>query len=100
MIGINLGSLENDTLLKLYGLYKQSNEGPCNVPKPSWYDMKGKAKWEAWKSLGSLDRNEAKKNYIDSVLTLSPQFSFDDAKSKKDCWVFIVCPFFFCKGIK
>lgn len=81
------GSLDNDTLLKLYGLYKQSNEGPCNVPKPSWYDMKGKAKWEAWKSLGSLDRNEAKKSYIDLVLTLSPQFSFDDAKSKRDCWV-------------
>lgn len=49
--------------------------------------MKGKAKWEAWKSLGSIDRNEAKKSYIESVLTLSPQFSFDDARSKKDCWI-------------
>jgi len=81
------GTIENDTLLKLYGFYKQSLEGPCNIPKPNWYDLKGKAKWEAWKALGNLDPSEAKNNYIELVLTVSPEFSFDEAGNKAESWV-------------
>jgi len=81
------GTLDNDTLLNFYSLYKQSLEGACNTPKPSWYDMRGKAKWEAWKSLGNMDKNEAKNKYIQLVLETSPEFSFDEAGNKGDSWV-------------
>lgn len=81
------GTLDNETLLKCYSLYKQSLEGPCNTPKPSWYDMRGKAKWEAWNSLGNMDKNDAKNKYIELVLEISPDFTFDEAGSKSDSWV-------------
>ncbi|XP_066250203.1 acyl-CoA-binding domain-containing protein 6-like [Euwallacea similis] len=80
------GSLSEHTLLQLYGFYKQALEGPCNAPKPSWYDLKGKAKWEAWKSLGELERNEAKNRYIEQVFNADPEFSFDLKRDKGESW--------------
>ncbi|XP_035019502.1 peroxisomal carnitine O-octanoyltransferase isoform X3 [Hippoglossus stenolepis] len=37
-------------LLDLYGLYKQSMVGDVNIGQPGMFDMKGKAKWNAWDS--------------------------------------------------
>lgn len=34
--------------------YLQATVGPCNTPKPSMLDFVNKAKWDAWKSLGSI----------------------------------------------
>ncbi|XP_066138875.1 acyl-CoA-binding domain-containing protein 6-like [Euwallacea fornicatus] len=80
------GSLSEQNLLQLYGFYKQALEGPCNTSKPSWYDLKGKAKWEAWKSLGELEKNEAKNKYIEQVFTADPEFSLDLKKDKSEGW--------------
>ncbi|XP_030751055.1 acyl-CoA-binding domain-containing protein 6-like isoform X1 [Sitophilus oryzae] len=81
------GSLANETLLKLYAFYKQSNDGQCNIPKPSWYDMKGKAKWEAWISLGNMSKNEAKIKYINSVVEICPDLSLEETQSKPETWI-------------
>ncbi|XP_076272555.1 acyl-CoA-binding domain-containing protein 6-like [Rhynchophorus ferrugineus] len=81
------GTLNNEVLLKLYGFYKQSIEGPCNIPKPSWYDMKGKSKWEAWNNLGDMSSDDAKNKYIQTVLDVSPSFNFEDTQMKTDSWV-------------
>jgi len=32
-------------MLTFYGLYKQATEGPCQSPKPSFWDLIKKAKW-------------------------------------------------------
>lgn len=32
-------------MLKFYGLYKQATNGQCNISKPAFYDVVGKAKW-------------------------------------------------------
>ncbi|XP_077431413.1 peroxisomal carnitine O-octanoyltransferase-like isoform X4 [Vanacampus margaritifer] len=37
-------------LLDLYGLYKQANVGDIDTDRPGLFDMKGKAKWDAWNS--------------------------------------------------
>ncbi|XP_077455304.1 peroxisomal carnitine O-octanoyltransferase-like isoform X3 [Stigmatopora argus] len=37
-------------LLDLYGLYKQATVGEINTERPGLFDMKGKAKWDAWNS--------------------------------------------------
>ena len=34
--------------LQLYALYKQASVGPCNVPRPGFFDFVGKAKWFAY----------------------------------------------------
>ncbi|GAB6021057.1 Enoyl-CoA delta isomerase 2, mitochondrial [Chamberlinius hualienensis] len=61
---------DNDTKLKLYGLFKQTSVGECNTKKPGALDFVGKAKWSAWSSLGSMAKEEAGKNYIELVNSL------------------------------
>lgn len=56
---------DNDTLLKIYSLYKQATAG--DAPEKgaySMFDFVGKAKHEAWKNLQSLSADEAKTQYI------------------------------------
>jgi diazepam-binding inhibitor (GABA receptor modulating acyl-CoA-binding protein) len=69
-------NLSNDQLLKLYGLYKQATVGDCNTDKPGMLDLKGKSKLEAWNALKGKSQNDAKKEYVEYVLTLLP----DDVK--------------------
>ena len=38
---------DNDTLLRLYGLYKQGSEGDVKGDKPGFFDFVGTAKYEA-----------------------------------------------------
>jgi len=35
----------NDMMLKFYSYYKQATQGPCNIPRPGFWDPVGKAKW-------------------------------------------------------
>ncbi len=44
----------NEAKLKLYGLFKQSTVGTVNTKRPGMTDFVGKAKWDAWKALGSM----------------------------------------------
>ena len=61
---------DNDTLLKLYALYKQGSEGDVNGPKPGFFDFVGTAKYEAWTKLAGTDQDDAKKTYITLVKKL------------------------------
>lgn len=60
-------SLDNDTLLKLYGYFKQSNMGDCNIECPSFFKLTEKAKWEAWNSHKGMKNSHAMKKYIKLV---------------------------------
>jgi len=80
-----LPNVDNQTLLTLYGYYKQGTEGACTTPKPSWYDLRAKSKWESWHKLGNLSQEEAKKQYIETLKTLDP--SFDDTSDDKSAAV-------------
>lgn len=59
--------VDNETKLKLYGLYKQSTSGVCSNPKPGLTDFVGRAKWTAWSSLGKMNQQDAQKQYIQTV---------------------------------
>lgn len=61
---------DNDTLLKLYALYKQGSEGDVAGEKPGFFDFVGVAKYEAWEKLQGTDSDEAKQKYIDLVESL------------------------------
>ncbi len=65
--------LADEGKLKLYGLYKQATIGDCNTDKPGMLDFKGKAKWEAWNKVKGKDREVAKAEYVEYVLTLLPE---------------------------
>lgn len=50
---------------QFYALYKQSTVGQNTTPKPSFWDVVGKAKWDQWAQLGALSQEEAMAQYID-----------------------------------
>jgi acyl-CoA-binding protein len=62
---------ENDTLLRLYALYKQGAEGDVSGPKPGFFDFVGTAKYEAWAKLKGTDQDEAMQKYVDLVKKLT-----------------------------
>ncbi|MCR6496069.1 acyl-CoA-binding protein [Thermomonas sp. S9] len=62
---------DNDTLLRLYALYKQGSEGDVSGPKPGFFDFVGTAKYEAWAKLKGTSQDEAMQKYVDLVKKLT-----------------------------
>ena len=62
---------DNDTLLKLYALYKQGSEGDVSGERPGFFDFVGVAKYEAWEKLQGMPSEEAMKRYIELVDSLT-----------------------------
>lgn len=62
---------DNDTLLKLYALYKQGSAGDVSGDKPGFFDFVGVAKYEAWEALSGTAQETAQQAYIDLVNALS-----------------------------
>ena len=61
---------DNDTLLRLYALYKQGAEGDVSGEKPGFFDFVGTAKYEAWAKLKGTAKDDAMKKYVDLVKKL------------------------------
>lgn len=62
---------DNDTLLKLYALYKQATEGDNKEEGPSnMFDFVAKFKHEAWAKLQGVTKDDAMQQYIDLVKQL------------------------------
>lgn len=62
---------DNDTLLRLYALYKQGSEGDVTGPKPGFFDFVGTAKYEAWAKLAGTSQDEAMTKYVALVKKLT-----------------------------
>ena len=58
---------DNDTMLKLYSLYKQGSSGDVSGDKPGFFDFVGVAKYEAWEGLQGLSQDDAMGQYVDLV---------------------------------
>lgn len=63
---------DNDTLLRLYALYKQGLDGDVHGAQPGFFDFIGTAKQEAWALLRGMPQDEAMKQYISLVRQLLP----------------------------
>jgi acyl-CoA-binding protein len=61
---------DNDTLLRIYALYKQGAEGDVRGPKPGFFDFVGTAKFEAWSKLAGMQREQAMREYVALVRSL------------------------------
>lgn len=62
---------DNETLLKLYSLYKQATEGDNNESGPANpFDFVAKFKHEAWAKLKGLSSADAMQQYVDLVTQL------------------------------
>jgi diazepam-binding inhibitor (GABA receptor modulator, acyl-CoA-binding protein) len=58
---------DNQTLLKLYALYKQASGGDAEGKRPGFSDMVGRAKWDAWNELKGKTPDAAMQEYVDLI---------------------------------
>lgn len=61
---------DNDTLLRLYALYKQSTEGDVRGTRPGVFNVVGAAKHDAWAVLAGTSKPQAQRDYIALVNAL------------------------------
>ncbi|GFZ45536.1 hypothetical protein JCM24511_03262 [Saitozyma sp. JCM 24511] len=54
-----------DDQLLFYGYFKQANEGDNTTTRPGAFDFKGKYKWDAWKKLEGMSKEEAMAKYVE-----------------------------------
>ncbi|XP_078690079.1 enoyl-CoA delta isomerase 2-like isoform X1 [Branchiostoma floridae x Branchiostoma belcheri] len=71
---------DNAVKLQIYALFKQATKGACNTPKPGAFDFVGRAKWQAWSSLGDISQDEAQKQYIDLINSLAGEEAAAEAE--------------------
>jgi acyl-CoA-binding protein len=67
----NLPSQSNETLLDLYALYKQATTGDVQGERPSGFDFRGAAKYDAWEKRRGMSSAEAMQAYVDLVDSLA-----------------------------
>ncbi|WP_370261186.1 acyl-CoA-binding protein [Limnobacter sp.] len=61
---------DNQTLLKIYALFKQATEGDNTGKRPGFTDIVGRAKYDAWKGLEGTTSDQAMQSYIDLIESL------------------------------
>ncbi|XP_053118449.1 acyl-CoA-binding domain-containing protein 5 isoform X2 [Hemicordylus capensis] len=54
-------------MLKFYSFYKQATQGPCNIPRPGFWDPIGRYKWDAWSALGDMPKEDAMIAYVEEM---------------------------------
>lgn len=64
------GQPSNMVLLQLYGLYKQATEGDVTSNRPTGFDFKAIAKFDAWNSLVGTSKAAARQQYVELVTQL------------------------------
>ncbi|KAH8172921.1 acyl coA binding protein [Sarocladium implicatum] len=73
----------NDDLLELYGLYKVAiGEDISKAPSPGLFDLKGKAKKNAWQAIvdDGTTPDQAQEKYIALVDRLKESCGYDENK--------------------
>ena len=61
---------DNNTLLKLYALYKQATQGDVSGEKPGSFDFVRRAKFDAWAGMKGTTSEAAMQQYISLVDSL------------------------------
>ncbi len=61
---------DDDTLLELYGWYKQATAGDVTGKRPGFTDFAGRAKHDAWAGRKGISKDEAMRAYIRLVESL------------------------------
>lgn len=62
---------DNETMLRLYALFKQAKSGDVSGNRPGMFDMVGRAKYDAWAGLKGMAPETAMQAYVDLVASLN-----------------------------
>jgi len=58
---------DNQTLLKIYALYKQGANGDASGERPGMTDFVARAKYDAWAALAGTSQDDAMQQYVDLI---------------------------------
>ena len=61
---------DNNTMLRLYALYKQATQGDATGERPGALDFVRAAKFDAWSEIEGTSAADAMQQYIDLVASL------------------------------
>ena len=61
---------DNDTMLKLYALFKQATVGDIEGRRPGFTDLVGRAKFDAWAAAKGKSADDAMREYTALVNSL------------------------------
>jgi acyl-CoA-binding protein len=61
---------DNNTLLKLYALFKQGTNGDAEGERPGMSDFIARAKYDAWAAVAGTSREDAMRQYVDLIDSL------------------------------
>jgi acyl-CoA-binding protein len=64
---------DNQTLLKIYSLFKQATTGDVQGSRPGFSDFVNRAKWDAWSDLKGQAPDQAMNDYITLIQSLKPK---------------------------
>ncbi|CAL5366779.1 unnamed protein product [Camellia sinensis] len=78
-----ISSLDNDSKMQLYGLHKVAIEGRCRLPQPMALKVSARAKWNAWRQLGDMNREVAMEQYIALMSRSIPGWMGGDTEDGK-----------------
>lgn len=67
----SLPSQSNETLLKIYALFKQAKNGDVEGKRPGAFSLKARAKYDAWAELKGMSAEEAQQQYVDLIEQLA-----------------------------
>ena len=66
---------DNDTLLKLYALFKQATAGDATGEPPSSFDFIRRAKFDAWNEVRGTSAEDSMRQYIELIASLLRKLS-------------------------
>ncbi|XP_026316326.1 acyl-CoA-binding domain-containing protein 5 isoform X2 [Hyposmocoma kahamanoa] len=67
----------NELMLRFYSYFKQATAGPCDIPKPGFWDVVNRAKWESWNRLGNMTKEEAMQAYVSELHKIIETMSYN-----------------------
>ncbi|KAK4192734.1 acyl binding protein [Podospora australis] len=74
----------NDELLEIYALYKvATGEDISKATKPGMFDLKGKAKYNAWQKVVEEEgytAEQAQEKYVATIEELKSKYGYDENK--------------------
>ena len=80
---INRTNVTDEEIGNVYGLYKQSLFGDCNIKCPNKItDYKGHQKWQHWNFFKGKDKDSAMNEYTDLIIDMADKYGLKEATKK------------------
>lgn len=68
----------NELMLRFYAYFKQATNGPITGSRPAFWDIVGRAKYDAWKNLGNMSKADAMAKYVEELHSIVETMSYSD----------------------